>query len=134
VRGLTAVLAVLLPVPLSTLEAQEPPPIQPGARVRVSQCRTQIVRGEAPKSICERRTGILSSLTPDAVTMWVSDRPTELHSWRHLGHAPRSWDRALDPHRPLGGSPARQVTGKCCAATRRTVRTRVIRQLLAGST
>jgi hypothetical protein len=68
-KALTACLAALLVVPAVATSAQEQPSIQAGARVRVSQCHTLVLRSGALTTECARYTGTLVAIAPDALEM-----------------------------------------------------------------
>ena len=79
-RGFTAALTVSIVVPISTLSAQQQPPIEPGARVRVThQCESRLlpVTGEM-RTRCREDQGTLAALTTDVLVLVVDRQDSEL--------------------------------------------------------
>jgi hypothetical protein len=72
-RLLSLALGVALLSPIDGLTAQEPPPIEPGARVRVEQCHAELRSNGRRRTVCERSVGTLSTLS--ANTLAVADGP-----------------------------------------------------------
>ncbi len=66
-RRFTVVLAVTLVVPLSSLCGQQPPPIEPGARVRISYGCARTWRDNWTR--CQKEHGTLVALTSDSVAL-----------------------------------------------------------------
>ena len=79
-RAFAAVLAVSLVVPLATLSAQEPPPVQPGARVRLTVPNIGTTRLVGPVLAVEAvRCQLAISLMPSTgSTVARSPKPTVL--------------------------------------------------------
>jgi hypothetical protein len=68
-RFVTAALTVLLVVPLSTISAQQPPPLEVGSLVRVtSDCRPGRSRAD-----CRMEIGVLEAATADSVSLRLLD-------------------------------------------------------------
>ncbi|MFC1639225.1 hypothetical protein ACFL3B_00510 [Gemmatimonadota bacterium] len=76
-RGFTFVLAVSFFVPTTAVSAQQPPPVEIGQRIRVSQCHTELFRSGF-RDVCERSVGTLATLSATTVTLRVVSRGTEL--------------------------------------------------------
>ena len=66
-RSFTAALIVSLVVPLSTLLAQQPPPVEPGARVRIKYGCARTWRDNWTR--CQKEHGTLVALTSDSVAV-----------------------------------------------------------------
>ena len=68
-RTFAFVLAVSLVVPLSFLTAQNPPPLEPGARVRVTHCGPLAVYSGRKRTDCRTTQGNLVAMTSDSVVL-----------------------------------------------------------------
>jgi hypothetical protein len=71
-RGFSAVFTVSLVIPITPLSAQQPPPVEPGARVRVGQeCRDAYTgRGATGLGrICPTDIGVLTAMTSDSIVL-----------------------------------------------------------------
>ncbi len=70
-RLLSLAASVALLAPFATLSAQQQPRVEPGARVRVSQCHSELRFNGQRRNVCERSVGTLSTLS--ANTLEVAD-------------------------------------------------------------
>ncbi len=68
-NAVAAWLAPLLVVSAVATSAQEQPSIEPGARVRISQCHTLVLRSGALTTECARYTGTLVAIAPGVLEM-----------------------------------------------------------------